>query len=403
VAARLQFIRNHGEHDVLKIAYLITRSDNIGGAQVHVRDLSRALRRAGHDPWVLTGGEGPFTESLTAQGTPFVVLRHLTAPISPGSDLRAVAELRGALRKLRPDLVSAHSSKAGVVGRVAARSLGLPTVFTAHGWSFTPGVPRLSAAIYRWSERLAAPLAARIITVSNFDRELAIRERVTAPSRLVTIHNGMPDIPPELRARAGASPVRLAMIARFEPQKDHATLFRALAEIRDLDWSIDLIGDGAQLPEARGLAESLGLVDRVRFCGPVNNVPTMLAQSQIYLLISNWEGFPRSILEAMRAGLPVVASGVGGVAEAVEDGASGFLAPRGDAAGVARALRALVRDPELRQRQGARGRALFEARFNIEETIARTVEVYHEVIGRPGPPVAAARYAGLAAPVGAPE
>ena len=369
----------------MKIAYLITRSDNIGGAQVHVRDLARAMREDGHDPWVLTGGEGPFTQSLVAQGTPVVSLRHLTAPIAPWRDLLATAEVRGALRRLRPDLVSAHSSKAGVLGRVAARSLRIPIVFTAHGWSFTPGVPRASAAIYRWSERMAAPLASRIITVSDFDRELAIRERVSVADRLVTIHNGMPDIPPALLADPGASPVRLAMIARFEPQKDHATLFRALAEVRELDWSLDLIGDGPLMPEARRLLEQLGLAARVTFRGQVDTVPALLARAQVYLLVSNWEGFPRSILEAMRAGLPVVASQVGGVAEAVEHGASGFLAPRGDWSAVAGGLRTLLQDPELRRRQGARGRALFRERFNLSQTIARTVAVYRAVVaeGRP--------------------
>ena len=244
--------------------------------------------------------------------------------------MRAVAEVRGILRHLRPDLVSAHSSKAGVVGRLAARSLGIPTVFTAHGWSFTPGVPRASASVYRWSERLAAPLTARIITVSDFDRELAVRERVASPARLVTIHNGMPDIPPSMMADPGAAPVRLAMIARFEPPEGSRDAFPRAGRVARTRWTLDLIGDGALMPDARRMVGSLGLAPRVTFRGPVDDVPALLARAQIYLLVSNWEGFPRSILEAMRAGLPVVASRVGGVAEAVEDGGSGFLAARGD-------------------------------------------------------------------------
>jgi glycosyltransferase involved in cell wall biosynthesis len=370
----------------VKIAYLITRSDNVGGAQVHVRDLARAVQERGHEAHVLTGGEGPFADSLVAQGTPVVTLRHMVAPIDPWRDLRAVAELRRVLRDLRPDLVSAHSSKAGVLGRLAARSLGVPTVFTAHGWSFTPGVPRASATIYRWSERLVAPLASRIITVSDFDRSLAIRERVARAGQLVTIHNGMPDIPPALRADPSAVPVRLAMIARFEPQKDHATLFRALAEVRELDWTIDLIGDGPLLPAAQATCERLGLAERVRFHGAVTDVPSLLSRAQVYLLVTNWEGFPRSILEAMRAGLPVVASDVGGVSEAVQDGASGFVVPRNDAAAVARGLRALIEDPALRRRQGARGRAVFEARFNLAQTVAKTVAIYQSVLQNGLPP-----------------
>jgi glycosyltransferase involved in cell wall biosynthesis len=374
----------------LKIAYLITRSDNIGGAQVHVRDLASAMRHRGHDAWVLTGGEGPFTEGLKVRGIPYVSLRHLAAPIVPWRDAKAVAEVRAVLKARRPDILSSHSSKAGVLGRVAARSLGIPSVFTAHGWSFTPGVPRLSAAFYRWSERLAAPLASRIITVSHFDRELAVRQRVSGPERLVTIHNGMPDITPDLRASPETTPVRLAMIARFEPQKDHETLFRALASLQDLEWSIDLVGDGPKLAQARRNASALGLEHRIRFLGAVEYVPPILTQSHTFLLISNWEGFPRSILEAMRAGLPVVASDVGGVSEAVEHGVSGFLAPRGDAEAVGLALRSLIQDPELRRRQGARSRWLYETRFNLSETLARTIDVYESVVanGTPSAPQA---------------
>ncbi len=365
----------------MKIAYLVTRSDNIGGAQVHVRVLAAAMRRAGHDAWVVVGGTGPFTETLKADGIPCLSLRHLTAPISPWHDLHAVGELRRAFRELGSDIVSTHSSKAGVLGRFAARSVGIPVVFTAHGWSFTPGVPRASAAVYRLMERLAAPLAARIITVSEFDRQLAIRRRVSSAARLVTVHNGMPDVPAELRADPATTPVRLAMVARFEPQKDHETLFRALAGVKDLAWTIDLIGDGPLMPGAQARCRELGLGERVRFLGAVPDVTPLLAAVQVFLLISNWEGFPRSILEAMRAGLPVVASRVGGVAEAVQHGGSGFLAPRQDEQAVAAALRALLPDAELRSRLGAQGRALFESRFHLSRTMANTLQVYAEVLG----------------------
>jgi glycosyltransferase involved in cell wall biosynthesis len=364
----------------VRIAYIVTRSDPIGGAQVHVRDLTRAMRDHGHEAVVIAGGTGPFTTALQAQGVPTVILRHLVAPIAPLKDARALHEIRAALRKLRPDLLSTHSSKAGILGRVVARSLGVPVVFTAHGWAFTPGIPTLQAALYRRIERIAAPLANRIITVSNFDRELALAVGIGSDRQVITVHNGMPDVNSDLRADPGRHPVRLVMVARFEPQKDHPTLLKALAGLRELQWELDLIGDGPLLPEMQRLCGELAISQQVRFWGQRMDVDARLADAQICLLISNWEGFPRSILEAMRAGLPVIASKVGGSSESVVDGETGFLAARGDVELLRTRLERLLTDAELRRRLGAAGRERYEQHFTLGHTVAKTLAVYQQIL-----------------------
>lgn len=362
----------------MRIAYLVTRSEPIGGAQVHVRDLASALLADGHQPLVLTGGSGPYVESLRARGIETFTLGNLAVPVSPLRDLRALQEIRALLRTLRPDLVSTHSSKAGILGRVAGRTLGLPVIFTAHGWAFTPGVPSREAMVYRWIERLAAPLASRIITVSEFDRRLALRCGI-ASDKVVTIHNGMPDIDQELRADPSGAPVRLAMVARFERQKDHATLFHALTGLMHAPWQLDLVGDGPLQSEAKALSRQLGLADRIQFWGQRNDVDLRLSKAQVALLITNWEGFPRSILEAMRAGLPVVASAVGGIAESVRDGETGFTVPQADVEGLRRRLRQLLDNPELRVSMGRSARKLYERNFTLTQTVERTLTIYREV------------------------
>jgi glycosyltransferase involved in cell wall biosynthesis len=362
----------------VKIAYLVTRV--VGGAPVHVRDLASALLTLGHVPLVLTGGGGAYTEALRARGIQTFSLANLGVPISPLRDLRALHEIRALLKTFQPDLVSTHSSKAGVLGRVAARSLGIPAIFTAHGWAFTPGVPSREAAIYRWMERLAAPLASKIITVSHFDRQLALARGIAPAEKIVTVHNGMPDIAPALRADPSRSPVHLAMVARFEPQKDHATLFQALAGLRDQPWRLDLIGDGPLLLEAKELNRRLGLANRTQFWGERMDVDVRLAEAQVALLITNWEGFPRSILEAMRAGLPVVSSAVGGVAESVRDGQTGFTVAQGDVEGLRQRLQQLLVDPGLRLQMGHNGRELYERNFTLAHTVEKTLAIYNEVI-----------------------
>jgi glycosyltransferase involved in cell wall biosynthesis len=364
----------------MRIVYVITRSDAIGGASIHVRDFTLAMRAAGHDASVLIGGEGSVTVEYRDKGVPYQPLPYLAREINPTDDVRAFWEIRRALKRLRPDLVSTHCAKAGWLGRLAARSLGLPVIFTAHGWTFTDGVTPGEAWTYRWAERVAAPLADKIITVSEYDRTLAIEQRVAPSRQVVAIHNGMPDVAAGLRADAAAGPPRMVMVARFEPQKDHTTTLTALAAVRDLQWEIDFVGDGPLLGAAKEMAGRLGLLERVHFAGARRDVAERLASAQLFLLISNWEGFPRSILEAMRARLPVVASDVGGSRESVVDAETGFIIPRGDARTLAARLRVLLSDSALRARMGAAARHRYEKYFTAQRMFERTLEVYEGVL-----------------------
>ncbi len=368
----------------MKIVYIATRADPIGGVQIHLRDLTGALQTLGHSPTVLTGGTGPLVDQLRAQGTPSVSLRHLTRPISPMRDLLALGEIRAVLKELRPELVAVHSSKAGILGRLAAKSLNLPALFTAHGWNFSPGIPPIESACYRQIERLMGPLASKIITVSEFDRQLAIKAGIASGERIVTVHNGMPDVAPHLRAEPGKSPPRLVMVARFDVQKDHATLLRALSLLQQYPWTLDLVGNGPLMEQMQSLAAALGIGERVRFLGQRLDVDEILAQAQVSLLTTNWEGFPRSILEAMRAGLPVVASSVGGSGEAIQDGETGYLVPRGNIDFLRDRLAPLLTGPALRVRLGAQGRRRYEEHFTLGHLVNKTLAVYRNILGDNG-------------------
>lgn len=369
-----------GAPERLRVAFVITRADDIGGAQIHVRDLAARLCAEGCEAAVFGGEGGILREQLEALGVPFFEIPALSRDSHGLSDLRALSQLRTALSGFDPDLVSAHSSKAGILARLAARSLGLPALFTAHGWAFTEGVPALQRIGARWIERGFSPLAQRIILVSDYDRRIAISSSVGVPEKLHVIHNGMPDVPREQRARPEREPVRVIMIGRFAEQKDHATLFRALARLEDRAWSLDLVGDGPRQGSMRELASELGIAERVSFLGMRTDVAQLLARAQLYVLISRWEGLPRSIIEAMRAGLPVLASDVGGIAELVEDGATGCLVPRGDADALEARLRGLLASSEQRLLLGKQGRRRYETEFTFERMFERTVDSYREVL-----------------------
>lgn len=370
---------------LLRVVFLITRSDTVGGAQIHVRDLAGALHDLGHQVHVLAGHEGLLADEVRSRGVGYARVQHLERAIRPLRDVWAVREVRRRLREIRPDLLSTHCTKAGVMGRIAGRSLGIPTLFTAHGWRFAIG-SRLMRFVYTNVERVLAPLADRIITVSETDRRLALLHRVGVPGRLVTIRNAMPDVPADLRANPGAEPPRLVMVARFMPgHKDHETLLRALSGLGHLDWRLDLIGDGPLKPAMETLVRDLGLEERVAFLGFRPDVAERLARCQLFVLITHGEGLPRSILEAMRAGLPVVATDVGGVGEAVVSGKTGYTVPVREPKVLRERLARLLTDPKLRQRMGAAARARFEAEFRFDRLLHETLSLYREILDEQPP------------------
>lgn len=358
----------------MNILYVITRGDTIGGAQVHVMDMARRVIADGNLATVAVGSYGPMFDELKASKVPVVRVPALQKAIHPINDLRAVVHLRDVIRQVRPDLVSCHSSKAGIIGRIAARLCSTPCIFTAHGWSFTEGTSATGRFVYSRVERLLAPLAARIICVSEGDRQLGLNAHISS-SRMVTIHNGMPAIPDHHLAQpASARPMRVVMVARFDAQKDQSTLIRALVNVPNV--RVDFVGDGPTRAACMALAERLGLAGRVGFLGIRRNISRILADADAFALISNWEGFPRSTLEAMRAGLPVVVSDVGGAVEAIEPGVTGFAVPRGDVQAVASAISTLAEDVELRRRMGEAARVRFQRNFTFEQMYRQTNEVY---------------------------
>ncbi len=364
----------------MHVVYLITRGDAVGGATIHVRDLAREWIRRGNRATILTGGAGEAYQEFRRYGIPCEVVPALRRSIHPLRDAAAVVRIAAALRRLEPDLVSAHTAKAGLLGRVAAKMAGVPCVFTAHGWSIADRVSRAGGLIFTLAERLAAPLAARIVNVCQAEQDLALRRGIAGPDRFELIHNGVHDVPPALCARPETEPPHLITVARFEPPKDPLLQLEALSRLRGIPWSFEFVGAGPLLEQARRRAAQLGLENRVLFSGSSAHVAERLSQAQLFVLSSRSEGFPRSILEAMRAGLPVVASEVGGVAEAVTP-ETGLLVPRGDAGALAAALRRLIADPGLRVQMGRAARARYQRHFTFSMTCAKTFDLYQRVLG----------------------
>jgi len=359
---------------------LITLAE-VGGAQSYVAALLPVLSER-FDVTVAAHGAGPVREAAEALGLRFVALRHVRRPISPWRDALALAELVRLLRRERPDVLHASSSKAGVLGRVAAWATGVPIrIFTVHGWAFSAHTG-IASALYERAERAMRPLTTVTICVAESERAAGIATRACDPERTVVIRNGVDADVTVTTSMDGAVPTVVA-VGRLQRPKDPVTLARALGRLR-ASFSAVIVGEGPERQRLEAEIRRLGLERAVVLAGDRSDVADLLARADIFVLSSTSEGMPLSILEAMAAELPVVASAVGGVPEAVEDGDTGLLVPPQDPVPLAAALERLLADPALRRRLGASGRARVREHFGLEAFQQAHVDVYRRELVRRG-------------------
>ncbi|MEZ8382355.1 glycosyltransferase family 4 protein [Vibrio splendidus] len=365
----------------MKVLYVITKSSEIGGAQVHVRDLSLSLKKLGHEVIVVSGEQEGLLDILKSEGVVTFVVPCLDRNINLYRDFMSIISLIKIIRTHNPDLVGLHSSKAGILGRVAAKFCRKPVVFTAHGWAFADGISERKKQIYIFLERYFSRFANKIITVSEQDKLLAKSYRVSCDNKQVVIHNGVSDYadckPVDTLPR---NTINLIMVARLSDQKDHKILINAISNISHLNWHLTLVGNGPNLQVLSDLVNHLGLNGRVSFLGARSDVGRLLKSSDIFILTSKWEGFPMSILEAKSCGLPIIASNVGGVQESITHNTHGFLIERDDITQLTLCLEKLISSKELRTRFGIENRRDYESKYSVDKMFSKTFSLYEQVV-----------------------
>lgn len=365
----------------MKICYVITKADEIGGAQVHVRDLAINMQDLGHEVIVITGEKGALVNQLVSNNINVEIDENLQRSVNPFLDIMAFISLRKKIKKISPDLLALHSSKAGIIGRLVAKSLDIKSVFTVHGWAFADGVSGFKRKIYIYIERFYANfLSDQIITVSEQDKKLALKYNVASSDIMTTVHNGVYGRVGNINNTSINKKLKLVMVARFSEQKDHKTLLKALSTIDRKLWSLDLVGKGKYFDKTKILVSDYNLDRNVNFLGERNDVLDLLQKSDIFLLISNWEGYPLSILEAMSCGLPIIASDVGGVNEAIKDGFNGYLVPRNDPVYLEKSINKLIDSYDLRQEYSVNNINDFNNKHHVSNMVKQTFKVYFDTV-----------------------
>lgn len=325
------------------------------------------------------GPGGALVDACAAAGVQFHHVEQLARDLEPRTDAAAVRALRELACEVRPQLVQLNSSKAGVLARVALAGLRIPVVFTAHGWAFS-GRGGKAGAFYTNAERACAPLCQAIVCVSSWDLKLARERRIAPERKLHLIYNGVTvDLTAPARRAAGSELV-LGCTARLAPPKDIATMLRALALPEAARWGLRVFGDGPDRSQLEALRAELGLGDRATFLGSRDDVPAQLADCDAFSLISDWEGLPYSILEAMAARLPVIATRVGGIPDLIVEGSTGRLIPPRDPAALAQALAELAADPARALAFGEAGFERASQTFSLERMLGRYDALFRSLL-----------------------
>ncbi len=361
----------------LRILHVITKLD-VGGAQSVVQELVVQQQRAGHSVQVVTGVVGPVSEALRSLGVVVTEVPDLRHRLAPVQDRKAVRVLTSLIRASRFNIVHTHSSKGGLLGRIAARCCGVPSVYSAHGWPFQTGAPIAQRVQSFAGEWVAGRIGTEVVCVTEVERQLAERLRVGRRGHVHLIHNGVADREPIRRKpREANEPLRLLMVARLSPPKRADLLVDAL-KLVDGNVHLTIVGHGELSSALAEQVERLAIADQVSLVGQADPAP-FLAEADVFCLVSEYEGMPMTVLEAMRAGLPIIANRLPGIAEAIATDCGLLCSP--DPADLARVIRSMLDDPMRTYEMGQRARSRWEANFTAATMAEKYELLYHDVCG----------------------
>jgi len=369
----------------------------VGGAQETVMYIAALLDKERYRVDVLsgpqTGSEGSLIEELRTRGISLTILPDMVRQISPLHDSLALLKMMRLIRTKRYTVVHTNSSKAGIIGRIAARLAGIPIiVHTVHGWSFHEHMAPWLKKIYTTLERFAASFTDAMVVVTDRDIDKGLQEGIGRPEQYHLIRSAIPldEFDPQRVSRENVrkelgipldAPV-LGNVGRFSVQKNPLDWVQVAALVAKgmPDCHFLLVGDGPLRPEVEALIAENNLSAQTILTGLRRDVPEMLSAIDVFLLTSLWEGLPRVIPQAMAMQVPVIANHVDGSAEAILHGETGYLCNPGDLDDLAANCLLLLRDEHLRTEMGQKGRAYAIQEFDVYRMVSQIANLYDDLL-----------------------
>lgn len=363
----------------MRILYGITKS-NMGGAQRYVLGLAQEAKKRGHEVAVLLGGDGPLKQRLEESHIKSISLPTLKREVRIFDEFKNLLAIRKILKEFKPDVFHTNSSKMGGLGALAGRlTFTKQIIFTGHGWAFNENRSELSKWLIKKFVWLTILLSHKTICVSGAVYKDVVRLPFVK-QKLVVIRNGVVAFPflsrEEARKELSLEPETFVVGALSELHhiKGLDIALRAINKTKDINFVV--LGDGEERQELKTFAKTLGISERVTFYGFRVDARKYLQAFDVFIMPSRSEGLPYALLEAGLAGLPIVASNVGGIPEVVEDGKSGILFAKEDYNALASALTKLKGNESLRHKLGASLQKEVQTKFSTQKMFEETFRLY---------------------------
>ncbi len=360
-----------------KILYIVTKSD-LGGIQKYLHEIAKELP-LNIVPYFIMATPGYLSGELEKIGVSkeqifFVPMTNNIFNIF--QHIKSNIQTLKLIKQIEPDLIHCNATTGGIVGAICGAITKTPTIYTVHGWPFTNGITLWKQVFYKVLELFICKVYKKIICVSEYDRQIGIKALPVYQDKMITIHNGISDIPEEYKkTEFSKDELKIVMISRFCKQKDPYTLIFAVHELVKEGYNIklDLYGYGQELNKVLNCIKNQN-DDNIQYRGEISDVTPILRNYDVYALISNWEGLPIGIIEAMRAGLPILVSDVGGNRECVKD--NGYLVKRQNIMDCRKQIKAIWDKREEIATLGKNSRKIFEEEFSVQKMVDRTITEY---------------------------
>ena len=377
------------------VVHIITKLE-LGGAQQNTLFTVANLERSKYEPVLISGTDGIMVEvAKKIKDVKVYLIPELAREINPFKDIISFLKIRRILRDLKSlstIIVHTHSSKAGILGRWAARLAGINLIIhSIHGFSFNDYQPSFLRAFYMFLERVTSLITKRFIAVSKANIEKGINKRIFSKDKAVLIRSGI-DIKEfqkagfnrkEERGKLGfdAEIPLVAMVACFKPQKSPLDFVRVAKIVSDEinEVLFLLVGDGVLRSEIEEQIKKFKIDDKIILLGWRDEIPEIMNCIDILVLTSLWEGLPRVFPQAMASGKPVIATKVDGAPEAIKNSINGYLLPPKDINGIAEKVIYLIRHPEKASEMGEKGKSLV-GEFSIWKMLEQQEELYASLL-----------------------
>lgn len=374
-----------------KIKVLHITQATIGGTLEYLKLFFNHINKDEYEVYLACPSYGPMKKEIEDMGVKVYPLE-MTREISLKDDLNSFMEMKKLIKRVNPDIVHLHSSKAGVLGKIASYLNKIPCIYNAHGWSFSMNVSDKKKKVYSLIEKYTSLFCDKIVNISEYEHNLAKQYNIASDKKMITIHNGI-DIEKYEKSNYSRTDTLeelgiqqecfiVGMVARISEQKDPIKFIEIAKEVCSAieNAYFVLVGDGELREQVEELIMKYDLKDRVKITGWVDDVNKYISVFDVGILTSKWEGFGLVLTEYMAGKKPIIASNIGGIPELIEDNYNGILVDTNDISKFIKSIIELKDNDTLKSKYVENSSYILNNKFNIKNVVEKHNELYRKLL-----------------------